>query len=144
VSEQADDRAQEPSVSTAPAHSRWRNLPSHLGRARTSTLVLGFLFLAIGALYLNVRPPPTVTAPAGGGSSVEQPVEPTATVVPTTTTPAEPTTTTPAEPTSTEPTSAEPTSTEPTEPSTPSRTTSRSPTPTGSPEPVPTTSAPTG
>ena len=136
MSEQADDQAQEPSVSTAPAHSRWRALPSHLGRARTSTLVLSFLFLAIGTLYLNVRPPPTVTAPAGGGSGVEQPAEPTATVVPTT---PEPTTTTPSEPTS-----SEPTSTEPTEPSTPARTTTRSPTPTGSPEPVPTTSAPTG
>jgi hypothetical protein len=63
-----------PTVSTAPAHSRWRvsKLPSHLGRARTSTLVLVVLFLAIGALYLNIRPPtPGTTTTAGTGTGVE-------------------------------------------------------------------------
>ena len=33
-------------------------IPAHLGRARTSTVVLSLLFLAIGTLYLNIRPDP--------------------------------------------------------------------------------------
>lgn len=41
---------------------RWlRALPRHVGRARTSTVVLGVLFLAIGTLYLNVHPTATGT-----------------------------------------------------------------------------------
>lgn len=58
-----------PSVSTAPAEgassgstspraSRGRGrLPAHLGPARTSTVLLAVAFLAIGVLYLFVKPP---------------------------------------------------------------------------------------
>ena len=57
-----------PEVSTAPppahARSRWAAIPAHLGRARTSTLVLTALFLAVGALYLQVKPETT-----GAGTS---------------------------------------------------------------------------
>jgi hypothetical protein len=47
-----------PTVTTAPARSRWHmsRIPPHLGPARTSTVVLAALFLAIGTLYLNIRP----------------------------------------------------------------------------------------
>ena len=61
----------------APPRSRWDAIPHHLGRARTSTVVLSLLFLAIGALWLNIRPDPVATVPAGGGSVVEQPAAPT-------------------------------------------------------------------
>jgi cytoskeletal protein RodZ len=46
--------------------SRWlKALPRHVGRARTSTVVLAVLFLAIGTLYLNVHPTATgTTTPA--------------------------------------------------------------------------------
>jgi hypothetical protein len=56
--------AEQPAVSTAPARSRWHwsAIPTHLGRARTSTCVLSALFLLIGALYLNVKPEPVATA----------------------------------------------------------------------------------
>lgn len=81
-----------PSVSTAPPQSRWHwsAIPSHLGRARTSTVVLALLFLAVGALYLNVKPPPTGTTTTGNETGVQQPVAP-ATVAPTRT--VQPTTT---------------------------------------------------
>jgi hypothetical protein len=62
-----------PTVSTAPARSRWHwsALPDHLGRARTSTVVLGVLFLALGMLYLYVRPPtPEEAATTSGTGSV--------------------------------------------------------------------------
>lgn len=80
-----------PSVSTAPPQSRWHwsAIPSHLGRARTSTVVLALLFLAVGALYLNVKPP-TGTTTTGNETGVQQPVAP-ATVAPTRT--VQPTTT---------------------------------------------------
>ena len=49
-----------PSVSTAPPpaqpHSWWTTIPRHLGRARTSTIVLSLLFLSIGARWINIRP----------------------------------------------------------------------------------------
>ena len=141
MSEQADDRAQEPSVSTAPAHSRWRAIPTHLGRARTSTLVLSVLFVAIGGLYLNVRPETVATTPAGGESSEQQPAT-TTTIAPTTTAPT--TTTEPTEPTSEEPTSEESTTTETTGPRSPSETTTRFPTTTEPSEPTLTTTTPTG
>jgi hypothetical protein len=73
----------------APPRSRWGAIPHHLGRARTSTVVLSLLFLGIGALWLNIRPDPVGTVPAGGGSVVEQPAAPTTAAVPET---AEPTT----------------------------------------------------
>ena len=141
MSEQADDQVQEPSVSTAPAHSRWRAIPTHLGRARTSTLVLSVLFVAIGGLYLNVRPETVATTPAGGESSVQQPAT-TTTIAPTTTAPT--TTTEPTEPTSEEPTSEESTTTETTGPRSPSETTTRFPTTTEPSEPTLTTTTPTG
>ena len=85
-----------------PPRSRWDAIPHHLGRARTSTVVLSLLFLGVGTLWLNVRPDPAPTVPAsGGGAVVEQPA------VPTTAVPATPVPT--AEPTPEPPTSAEPT-----------------------------------
>ena len=80
-----------PEVST---RSPWHlsRIPNHLGRARTSTVVLVVLFLLIGTLYLNIRPDPTGSATAGTGTSV-----PAGTTAPTTERPA---TTTPAPETS--------------------------------------------
>jgi len=105
-----------PTVSTAPPPSRarrmWSAIPSHVGPARTSTVVLAVLFLAIGALYLNVRPAPVAAVPSGGGGTVQ-----TATVVPTRkpSTTAAPTTapesTTGSVPTTTEATTSGPTDT---------------------------------
>ena len=99
-----------PSVSTDPVRGPWHfsRLPSHLGRARTSTLVLSVLFLAIGALYLNIRPPET-----GAGQPAPVPTSPTsAPETPPETTTSEPATTTSAPETPTAPTtSAEPTTT---------------------------------
>ncbi len=64
--------AVQPSVTTAPApgrpHTWWAAIPAHLGRARTSTVVLALLFLAVGALYLTVRPDPVATATTGGST----------------------------------------------------------------------------
>lgn len=77
-----------PTVSTAPSGGaapdpgrrwwHWDTLPDHLGRARTSTVILSVLFLAVFALYLNVRPDDGTarTTPAGGGSDVESPLDP--------------------------------------------------------------------
>ena len=120
-----------PSVSTAPAgtdsttpdvapgHRWWSNVPRHLGRARTSTVVLGVLFLAVFALWLNVRPPTdspprtpsdpgNVNAPVVPGLSEER--EQTEPATPATTAP-RPTTSAPA-PEETEPTgTATPTTT---------------------------------
>jgi hypothetical protein len=96
-----DDRTVEqpvvetPSVSTAPPPSRphrwWSSIPSHLGKARTSTVVLAALFLAIGALYLNVRPDPVQPATSGGTVQTTAPARTTAppsTTAPETTAPA--------------------------------------------------------
>jgi outer membrane biosynthesis protein TonB len=68
-----------PTVSTAPSSSRWSlsNIPSHVGPARTSTLVMTVLFLAIFALYLNVRPPATPAATTPAGTDTEQSIVPT-------------------------------------------------------------------
>jgi hypothetical protein len=75
----ADQPAVTPSVSTAPPQSRWHwsAIPARLGRARTSTVVLAVLFLAVGALYLTVKPPPTVTVTTGNGTAVVVPANPT-------------------------------------------------------------------
>ena len=74
-----EPRAEQPqvtaTVSPAAPRSRWGAIPHHLGRARTSTVVLSLLFLAIGALWINIRPEPD-PVPAGTGSVVEQPVVP--------------------------------------------------------------------
>jgi hypothetical protein len=141
VSETGEDRTVEqpvveaPSVSTAPppslVHRWWSSIPSHLGPARTSTAVLGVLFLLIGTLYLNVRPDPIAPVTPTGGT-VQSTTPARTTVAPTT---AVPTTTEPV------PTTAE--SSTPTE----ATTTSAVPTETGTEEPtdtvVPTTEAPT-
>jgi len=86
-----------PSVSTDPVRGPWHvsRIPSHLGRARTSTLVLSLLFLAIGTLYLNIRPDPPVTAATTTSETgTEQPAPaPDTTSAPETT--PEPTTTAP-------------------------------------------------
>ncbi|SDF74279.1 hypothetical protein SAMN05660662_3202 [Blastococcus aurantiacus] len=134
--DKAPEQVATPTVSTAPTSGtaepprtswwHWDALPHHLGRARTSTVILSVLFLAIFTLYLNVRPDapadPGRTSPAGGGSGVEAPLNP---VVPT-----EPTTTP-------EPTEEPTPTTEPEETETPSEETD---TPTTS--STPSTSAP--
>ena len=63
-----------PTVTTAPAEGASsattspraplgrRRLPPHIGPARTSTVLLALAFLAIGLLYLYVKPPETRTA----------------------------------------------------------------------------------
>ena len=128
-----------PEVTTAPAGSPWSRIPDHLGRARTSTVVLSVLFLAIGTLYLNIRP--ETTGAATTGTSNEAPAQ-TTTPLPTTTT-----TTTP-EPTVEEPTpTEEPTTTgAPTDTTAPEGTTeSTVPTETGtSTLPTPTITTPAG
>ena len=74
-----------PEVST---RSPWHvsRIPAHLGRARTSTVVLAVLFLAIFALYLYIRPDTTGAATAGTGTSVPAgPTAPASRPAPTTT-----------------------------------------------------------
>ena len=121
----------------APPRSRWGAIPHHLGRARTSTVVLSLLFLAIGTLWLNVRPDPETTAPtSGGGAVVDQPAT-TDTVVPTTPLPTtEPVPTTSEE--STTPSEETPTTAGPTDTTTPEGATTGTP-----PAPAATTPAPT-
>jgi cytoskeletal protein RodZ len=54
--------AVQPEVSTAPATGRagrWRHrLPARIGRARTSTVVIGCLFVLLYALHVAVKPDP--------------------------------------------------------------------------------------
>jgi hypothetical protein len=115
-----------------PPRSRWGAIPHHLGRARTSTVVLSLLFLGIGTLWLNIRPDPVVPA-SGGAAVVEQPA---------TTPPVEPTTPAPT-PETTPPTSeATPTPTPTTEVPTSTPTTSDVPTPEETTTDVPTTTEP--
>ncbi|HET6394220.1 MAG TPA: hypothetical protein VFG13_15440 [Blastococcus sp.] len=112
----ADQQMERPSVSTAPARSGpFSRIPAHLGRARTSTVVLGLLFVAIFALYLTIKPadPGTASTPTTE-TGTEQPA-PATEPAPTTTapgTPAEPTT--PAPETSSPTAVPEPTTDEPT------------------------------
>ncbi|NYJ05214.1 hypothetical protein [Petropleomorpha daqingensis] len=98
-----------PKVTTAPPRARWRfaNVPSRLGRARTSTVVLAVLFVAVFVLWVYVRPP-AVASPAGTTGDVNGPVAPaTSSSVPTTTseapTPTPSGSTTPPRETTTEP-----------------------------------------
>lgn len=98
--------AVDPSVGTAPApgapHRWWSAIPRHLGRARTSTVVLVVLFLAIGVLYLYAKPEETAATTSGGEPAVNQPAPTTGgatSTAPATTTAPVPTTTAPAEPT---------------------------------------------
>lgn len=132
--DQVPEEVTAPSVSTAPAgaappraRSRWHwsSVPDHLGRARTSTVVLCVLFLLIGTLYLYVRPeerearagrstadtsevtpaptaPETTTVPETTAPPEETEGEPTEGTTPTTT-PAPTTTPTPGSPTTTTP-----------------------------------------
>ena len=139
------------SVSTAPpaAPRRWWSaVPHHLGRARTSTVVLALLFVGLYTLYLYVRPPEPAGTVPGTDSTVQTPVAP-APVLPTET--AEPTTTAP---TTTPRTTAPPpvTTTPPggTAEQTPPGTAESTPEPTPEPtpttaedEPAPTTAVPT-
>ncbi len=138
--------AGEPSVSTAPPAAPrrwWSSVPHHLGRARTSTVVLALLFVGLYVLWLYVRPPDVPTAPATDGTTVQTPAatapaEPPATTGPTTTAPAPTTSPTP------DPTSLPPAETGGEEP--PAETTTPAPTPAGE-EPTttqpPTPAAPT-
>jgi hypothetical protein len=98
-----DEPTRARSVDAAPRRW-WSSVPHHLGRARTSTLVLALLFVGLYVLWLNVRPPDLPTAPATDGTTVQTPAttapaEPPATTVPTTTAPA-PTTSPTPDPTS--------------------------------------------
>jgi hypothetical protein len=142
--------AVEPTVSTAPSPARphrwWSAIPRHLGRARTSTVVIGLLFVAIFALYLNVKPEAERTGSTGGGSDVTEPANTTGDTVPTqapepTTTPAP---TTVELPTTTEETTS---TTAPEGSSAPLETTESVPPPTTGTTtvpPLPTTPEPTG
>ncbi|TFV76642.1 hypothetical protein E4P39_06915 [Blastococcus sp. CT_GayMR19] len=127
-----------------PPRSRWDAIPHHLGRARTSTVILSLLFLAVGALWLNIRPDPVAPATTGTGTGavVEQPSAPTtaAPTVPEPTTEPVPTTTSEA------PTTSEGATTSSSAVTTPPETSTRFPSPTTEPTtslPVP-TSTPTG
>jgi len=107
----------EPTTTRSPWHVS--RIPAHLGRARTSTVVLGILFLAIFALYLQVKPNTTAAVTSGTGNQVPaSPVAP----APRTTAP----TTTP-----------EPTQEQPTPTGAPTTTSSATevPTPSGTPSP---------
>jgi hypothetical protein len=125
----------------SPTPSVWHisRIPGHLGRARTSTVVLAVLFVAIFALYLYIRPDTPGPVPTTGtGNQV-----PVATTAPAQRT-AAPTTT--AEPTQEQPSTtdtATPTDV-PTDTSTAELpTTSTTPSPTST-LPTPTLSSPTG
>ena len=77
-----------PTISTAPPRSRWRfgGVPAHLGRARTSTVVLSLLFVLVALLWLDVRPDPVQVTPSGGTTGApaqEQPAPRTRTTAPT-------------------------------------------------------------
>jgi cytoskeletal protein RodZ len=114
---QAEQQMERPTVSTAPARSGpFSRIPAHLGRARTSTVVLGLLFVGIFALYLTIKPadPATTSTTTTTETGTEQQA-PATTPAPTTTapeTPAEPTTPDPE--TSSPSTVPEPTTDEPT------------------------------
>jgi hypothetical protein len=135
-----------PSVTTAPAghRSRLSRIPAHLGRARTSTVVLSLLFLAIGTLYLNIRPDvPGTTTPATSDTGTEQPAPvPSTTPPPASETPPEPTSSVP--PTTAAPTTdAEPTETDGTTAPTTPEETDRTTAPTTSAVPTRPTAPPT-
>ncbi|MGY2076434.1 hypothetical protein [Blastococcus sp. SYSU DS0828] len=110
-------------TTAAPRHRWWSAVPKHLGRARTSTVVLAVLFVSVFALYLNVKPP-APGEPDTRGQVTEQTEQAEET---------EPATTEETEPPTTEETEPAPTTTS--RPSTPT---------TGSPSPTtePTTTAP--
>jgi hypothetical protein len=124
--------ARELSVSTAPPSAPrrwWSAVPHHLGRARTSTVVLALLFVGLYTLYLYVRPPDVPTAPATDGTTVQTPARSDTPLIPTGT--AEPTTTAPATTTPPSPTSAVPAPSTPGEATPSAGTTARAPTTAG-------------
>lgn len=108
--------SEEPTVSTAPAaapgspadsssplprHGWWAAIPRRLGRARTSTVVIAVLFVAVFALWLNVKPPAPGATPPAEDTPVTEITDPAGTTEPTRTEETEPTeepatTTTPA------------------------------------------------
>jgi outer membrane biosynthesis protein TonB len=103
-----------PTTDAPPPVHFWRQkVPAHIGRARTSTLVLGLLFVAFFGLYLVVRPPAveyttvettsgqTVRVPVSELGPTPEPTEPEAPTsqVPETTAPEDPTSETTAPPT---------------------------------------------
>jgi hypothetical protein len=118
-------------------------IPDHLGRARTSTVVLAVLFLAIFALYLNIRPDPTGTTTAGTGGSVPAGTSAPAREVPATTTPA-PATTQDQPTTTAVPTTSGGSTDLPTPTGTPTGTGSTSVVPTPLPTPSATATSPAG
>jgi hypothetical protein len=76
----------QPSVSTASASAPrrwWSAVPHHLGRARTSTVVLALLFVGLYTLYLYVRPPDAPTPAPASGTTVETPAPSDVPLVPT-------------------------------------------------------------
>jgi hypothetical protein len=130
-----------PEVST---RSPWHvsRIPAHLGPARTSTVVLAVLFVAIFALYLNIKP--DVPGAATSGTSNPVPAVTTAPVPRTTTPTPTPTSTTEVRPSTTTTTTAP----SATETPTGTTTTTQQPTDTGVPTttgpPTPSVSSPTG
>jgi hypothetical protein len=128
-----------PTVSTDPARSRWHwsAVPSHLGRARTSTVVLSLLFLGIGALYLYIRPDTVAPTTAGTTGGVVQTTPTPTRAAPTTTAPR-----TTAAPTTTADRSTAPTTAAPTDTSLPTDTSAPTDT-TGSTSTLPTLTPPT-
>jgi hypothetical protein len=135
-------REQTPVPPESTTRSPWHvsRIPGHLGPARTSTVVLGILFLAIFALYLYIKPDTTAAVTSGTGNQV-----PASPIAPAPQTTAPTTTTTTPEPTQEQPTpTGEPTTTgSPTDLPTPSGTPSTSARTSGLPTslPPPTTAA---
>ena len=110
--------ASTPDASTLRRSSRWlAAVPRHVGRARTSTVVLSLLFLAIGTLYLNVHPTTAQTTVPAGGVVQPAPVAPTtsgrARSTAPTTTPSLPGTATSSTPSSSTPPTPQPTTSAP-------------------------------
>ncbi|MCW2581803.1 MAG: hypothetical protein JWQ53_593 [Klenkia sp.] len=142
-----------PAPTVAPAPSGWerlfpRSAAGHLGRLRTSTVVLAVLFVAVFALWVFVRPPTPETAGSTTPvveTTVDQPAPTSEAPAPTTAAPStttdEPTTTprtTTTRATTTPPTTTEdddPTSTPTPAPTTQPPTTTRPPTTTQAPPP---------
>jgi hypothetical protein len=133
------DTTPEPTATPQVTRSPWHisRIPGHLGRARTSTVVLSVLFVAIFALYLYVKPETPATATGG----VQEPASTTApartTAAPTTT----PEQTSEQQPTTTQAPTTTAASTDTTTPTPPSD----SSVPTTTPSlPTPTVSSPAG
>lgn len=130
-----------PTVATAPPRSRWRlgsrPLPNHLGPARTSTVILAVLFVALFVLWQYVRPPSPTQAATTSGTGAANPPASTTAPAPATTTPPTPTATTaPSTRTTTPPPSSAVPST------TAGATRTPTSTPTGSSSPTATSSVP--